>query len=113
MKADKIMGATAYLSQCQGSQVPADVQLLAQRGLTVVAALDAPTPTDYALLDRVLVLQQGRTLYLGGPGNNTCDVCVWQVECLPRSIVLSLMTPSCGMESASPQAARCGRYTCR
>lgn len=52
---------------------PAGVQVLARRGLTVLAALDAPTPTAYSLLDRVLVLLQGRTMYFGSTGeHNLC-----------------------------------------
>lgn len=43
-------------------------QAVARRGLTVVAALDGPTPSAYGLLDRVAVLLQGRLIYHGSPG---------------------------------------------
>lgn len=36
--------------------------------MTVVAALDAPSPSAYAQLDRVAVLLQGRLVYHGSTG---------------------------------------------
>jgi ABC-type phosphate/phosphonate transport system ATPase subunit len=44
------------------------VQAVAKSGMTVVAALDALSPSAYAHLDRVAVLLQGRLVYHGSTG---------------------------------------------
>ena len=43
--------------------------------MTVVAAVDAPSPSAYALLDRVAVLLQGRLIYHGSPGGQLAARC--------------------------------------
>ncbi len=45
-----------------------ELQAVAQRGLTVVVGLEAPTQAAYGLLDRVLLLMEGRAVYSGTPG---------------------------------------------
>ena len=60
---------TGGLPAASGNAVVAALKRIAsEKGIAVVAALDAPTSASYALLDRVLVLLQGRTAYFGTPG---------------------------------------------